>query len=520
MRLKSQSPISIIKVIILSYDNIIIVYIRLATFTHHNSTSVYEAFCISMKLLTVLFLLVSVYLSAAKENYNCYVSSTPRVNCLPFNTSEGGQYKTINEYALNITNELEGRDHITIMFLQGMHNLTRNLTIEEKINVTIRGNTSKENHPFVLLHQGNVTFQNIAEFKLSKLSVVGFSSNYISLRNVLYVTIEDVVINGSALLIQCIGCNSINILDIHFVGSVLAIAWPEYDLTIYSPAYKKALIRDTIFELSPEGNGLSCCNVNWLVIINISMSNIVFNCTTKPPVSGLITFCKYFPWGVMHSEVCDLLVSNVHVMQINNSTFKRTIGTGLCINVPSNTYMLIRNSTIINHTKGGAMFTYGKDEIDVILDNAIISNNINTLSGSSVASALSVYTVKIVDAQPHKIPKLTIKNTHFSGNRHLGSKPITTVSITSHIIALVRDCNFTDNYGSAITAYTTKEDHVLINFKGVTIFKNNTAHRGGAIHLFKARIGLYNGAKVIFESNFAKDVGGAIYVHSTQWLSS
>ena len=220
--------------------------------------------------------------------------------------------------------------------------------------------------------------------------------------------------------------------------------------------------------------------------------------------------------------MCDLLVSNVHVMKMYNSTFKRTTGTGLCINVPSNASVCIRNSTIIDHTKGGATFTYnGNDKIVVILDNTTISNNVNTLSGSSVASALSVYTVNIVDTQSHKIPKLTMINTHFSGNGNLVSKPITTVSITSlNIIATVSDCNFTDNYGSAITAYTTKKDHVLITFKGVTIFKNNTAHRGGAIHLTKARIGLYNGAMVTFESNFAKDVGGAIYVHSTRWLSS
>ena len=269
-----------------------------------------------MKLLTILklLLLVSVYLSAAKENYNnCYVSSTPRVNCLPFNTSEGCQCKTIDVYALNITNELEGRHNVTMIFLQGVHNLTSNFTVEEKLSVTIRGNTSKEKRPFLLLHQGNVTFQNIAEFKLSKLSVVGFSTNYISLRSVLNVTIEDLIINGSALLIQCIGCKNINILDIHFVGSVLVIAWPEYYLSTDSCAYKSVLIRDTVFQLSPTGNGLSCCNVYSLVIINISMSNQLSNHTTKPPANGLITFCKYFPWGVMHLEVCDLLVSNVHV---------------------------------------------------------------------------------------------------------------------------------------------------------------------------------------------------------------
>ena len=96
------------------------------------------------------------------------------------------------------------------------------------------------------------------------------------------------------------------------------------------------------------------------------------------------------------------------------------------------------------------------------------------------------------------------------------------MSIASHALVTVtiEDSNFTDNYGSAIAAYTTFADHVVIDFSGTILFRNNTSHRGGAIHLFKSRIGLEQAVSIHFEGNYAKDVGGAIYVHSTKWFSS
>ena len=93
--------------------------------------------------------------------------------------------------------------------------------------------------------------------------------------------------------------------------------------------------------------------------------------------------------------------------------------------------------------------------------------------------------------------------------------------ITSHVRVTIQDSDFTDNYGSAITAYTTREDHVLTIFYGKIVFRNNNiiSHRGGAIHLFKSRIGLTKGASTLLEHNFAKDVGGVIYIHTTNWLN-
>lgn len=250
------------------------------------------------------------------------------------------------------------------------------------------------------------------------------------------------------------------------------------------------------------------------------MGDTVHTFTAHPPEASLITFCAYYPWGVQYREDCDLISSSFEYLEIKNSTFKRNSGTGICIYVPVNAVAIITHSVILDHEKGGAMFTCHHHGTKVVLCDNNISNNINTLRGSIMASALSIYTIKIVDTRPHKIPELYIIQCHFVGNRHFGNTIITTVSIKSHIRAIITDSSFIDNYGSAITAYTTHVDHVLVIFSGAVLFRNNTSHRGGGIHLYKSRIALRKDVHVLFQQNSAKDVGGAIYVHSTQWLSS
>lgn len=95
-----------------------------------------------VEMLTVAFLLANFkqsipVIQSATDDCNYYVSSMPK---LPnFNVSEKCLCKTIDEYAHNITSDLEGRDNVTMIFLQGVQNLTMNLTIGEKLNVTMMG---------------------------------------------------------------------------------------------------------------------------------------------------------------------------------------------------------------------------------------------------------------------------------------------------------------------------------------------------------------------------------------------
>ena len=469
---------------------------------------------VTASLFGELFSSDSAYPSA---NDSCFVSSKPTSEYLLLNISSGFACETIDDYAFN-AEELESRENVLMTFLPGAHNLTRNLTVREKLYLQMAGSKGRT---LLYFHHGSIMIQDVTNFRLSTLAIEGLSSATVSTKDVLDVTIEDVVITGSAFLIQCLQCNTATISNILFIGSVLVIAWPEYYMKGQRyRAYKQVVIQDTVFHLSPTGNGLSCCNVNSLFITNISVSNLPNNSVAKPPEGSLIIFCSHYPWGQRFREVCDLLSANIHRLVIRNSRFERTSGTGLYISVPLNGLVYIINATISHHTKGGAMFTYLNNGVDVTLRNCTISNNSNTLSGSLMASAVRVYVVLVDNALPHEIPKLRIIQTLFVGNRHFGSQPMSTLCIMSHVLAAVQDSNFTDNYGTAITAYTTSRDHVMIVFSGTVSFRNNTSHRGGAVHLFQSRIGLKRGANVLFEDNFAKDVGGVIYVHSTQWLSS
>ena len=72
-------------------------------------------------------------------------------------------------------------------------------------------------------------FKNVIKFKLSHLSITSFklSNHALLIKTALDVTIEDVVITGSAIIIQCLHCNAVKMINMMFKGSVLVIAWPE-----------------------------------------------------------------------------------------------------------------------------------------------------------------------------------------------------------------------------------------------------------------------------------------------------
>ena len=186
----------------------------------------------------------------------CFVSSTPTRECLLFNVCEGCICKAVDDIAVNSTKALENRDNVTMMFLPGVHNLTRNLTIMKKhLNLTMIGPQVNKVH--IVLHQGSIVIQNLTKFKLSKLSIEGMSQYSVSIKQVLHVIIEEVIITGSALIIQCLQCNTVTVSNTQFVGSVLVIAWPDPYTFRDSQhhAYKIVRITDLVFHLSSVGNG-------------------------------------------------------------------------------------------------------------------------------------------------------------------------------------------------------------------------------------------------------------------------
>ena len=75
--------------------------------------------------------------------------------------------------------------------------------------------------------------------------------------------------------------------------------------------------------------------------------------------------------------------------------------------------------------------------------------------------------------------------------------------------AIFRGCVFTDNEGSPILAYQSS-----FELSGRTVFYNNTAERGAGLALYSSTVHFGPGSSTTFINNTAKEYGGAIYFSS------
>lgn len=90
-----------------------------------------------------------------------------------------------------------------------------------------------------------------------------------------------------------------------------------------------------------------------------------------------------------------------------------------------------------------------------------------------------------------------------------------TVMIININKALLSDCIFINNNGSAILAL-----HSGLVFHGRGIFTMNNGLNGGAMALYATGVHLYANTSLVFTDNFAKQKGGALYIHDESYRST
>ena len=465
----------------------------------------------------LLSLLEGLFLLHCQSKANIYYVKPNSTSACPPSTV-GWPCKTLDEYALNSTQDLDNMDNVTMLYLPGVHNLTRKLLVRGSQIITMVNMHDSEGQQVHIILHSSITIAAVSELNISYLSINGLSQSYLLLQQASKVNIDHVAMTGSALIIACEFCSTALISHVSFKGSVQVIAGsPNYP---NDRAYNSVTIKNSVYHLSPTGNGLTVCNIDSLSISNISTISLPGNISAMPPSASFRRFCYFFPFGSQNTANCDLIMTKIRQVSIDNSVFNRTYGTGIYSESPSNAYVLIANSTISGHSRGGVMMTFLDNGVQMYFKNNTVSNNSNVFAGSTTASAFRIYSFD--ERKGSQTCKVYIINSRFIHNTHLVEKP-TTTAFTSNtkLQVTVRDSEFTGNYGSAITAYNTIADLIVIAFDGTkTIFRNNTSHRGGAVHLFNSKIAISRNVSIYFEGNYAKDVGGAIYVLSTDWLSN
>ena len=216
----------------------------------------------------------------------------------------------------------------------------------------------------------------------------------------------------------------------------------------------------------------------------------------------------YLTNGLMHN-----LFSRSLTILISNNSLLRSSGAGICApNPPGSKYwswflkIIIENSLISNHTEGGIDMEMGYlRNLSLSLINSVISSNSNQ---SLSASGLSIQKNSEENSEDTNI-FMQVINTTFEGNEHsIMGEQQTTVFLSRVANITFENCQFINNDGSAIRAVDMKE----FRFVGQNIFRNNVGYRGGALYLDDSVIGLEENSTITFEDNFAKDIGGAIYI--------
>ena len=205
--------------------------------------------------------------------------------------------------------------------------------------------------------------------------------------------------------------------------------------------------------------------------------------------------------GVLANDSQHIVISNTH--------FKMNSFGVYTIQLQN---LVILNSTVTDSPKFGILLINTNNSL---LTHSYVLNNRAGIT--SVGSRVQVQNTSITNNAfgmivpavdllfvPGNNAANRIQNCNFSGNNLSG---LTLINSQEKVI--IQDSIFNKNNGSSIFAY--KSTFELI---GGTVFRDNTANRGGALSLYNSTVTFGPGSNTQFVNNTALEYGGAIYVVS------
>ena len=188
-------------------------------------------------------------------------------------------------------------------------------------------------------------------------------------------------------------------------------------------------------------------------------------------------------------------VTNVSVQRTNVSDFVNALILTLVIN------MTLQDSTLSKGVRG--IGVYGSEECKstVLIKGTTVSNMFEALifyRVSKVSISRSLVTDNRIGLYGEDVETFTCTSCMFLSNKIGGIILRNTLSAT-----VLSDCSFHNNQGSPITLYQG-----TIELKGETVFRDNTAERGGGIALFDSKVIFSSASATTFINNTAQTGGG------------
>ena len=484
---------------------------------------------------------------------------------------------TLDQYTRN-SSLLEGQTNISLIFLDGTHTLTEDWEIIEieklvisgagqlpdrdEINVTInlKGRLVINSVPELCIYSLSFNGMDVIDTELSTMenTIQLYNVRSIEVYQVTFLNARTLIVNngslshkaeiresmyyhsplsveigqfldnatfslrntdiiGSGLVFGCyvLGCNpsaliSVNVQDVHMKGGgrhegIIISTIPILTLTVV----------DT--EITGYDKGLTILNYNKM-FVRIPTTVIVKNSSIIRNINGIyLSGLATFEFEVDKANI----IENINGMVISDS---------------NDIIMDIKDTRIENNTRG-LIVRNSENITSVLLYSNVRGNQYGIFITHSTMLNTTLSECKIVENEfgfSEYSNKTSFRLSHSRVNHNgfgltlqeqfpehqilfenvtVESNQILAIGLLNCLNVIVKDCLFDGNRGTAINALRS-----TVVLEGNTDFTNNEANRGGAISLSFSTVKFANNSKIMFQNNFAREVGGAILVVSERQI--
>ena len=466
--------------------------------------------------------------------------------CLLRNLSSLASCETIG-YVLSNSSSLSCREVI----LEGHHWLNNTLTVTDVDSLTIQGG----GHTVYCSHTKDagcgIVFESVSNLKVLNVTFEGcgalrYGSRFKQLSAIHVVNSTNVQFKdtsfsrsvGRDLLLHSVR-GQVELSDSDFIENTYLPApsartahsngggvyiefpscFPDSDRKTHQDCRCNYLIKNCVFggnratnnnENTSRGGGIHIVVNNYNPnIISINIESCAFYNNTAQTGGGI--YAVILSGSNVSIRNCSFTDNHAHgggggaiALQLGYSKMHETTQDAISI---INTHFLHNSASL-----GGAVFTTGRDT-----QRSLVLTNCTWIGNSAVAGAATFFTSYRSSKLKSSIFTVAFHACSFTRNKLVVKYSSASLSKFSGVIDargielyISRYASFTENEGSPITA-TVADVNILQS--SVIYFKNNTAAYGGGMSLlsFSVLI-LYPGSQLLFDSNSAHELGGAIYI--------
>ena len=440
---------------------------------------------------------------------------------------------TLDQYAQNDT-LLEGYINITLIFVSGQHVLSHNLSISgvDQLSMQVETNATcnvHRNDVSITLKQAQICLNISTHVKICDITIkssldhqtleisgptedllllhLTLGSMILKVQQVLSVHVSEC--RGTLSTFQFGDVANISVTNMNISGnrsifsegirinsqarispSLICIIQNSYITnyqygiswtSVYTVNQTSLLITNTLFEQ----------NRNGVVLIGQSQGEIIFTNTyfIKNAIGFFISLFKG-----------RTIITNTQVIESTYAVLAYQISN-----------LTIQNSTIFDCESFGILLT---DTDNASIFDSRVTNNRAGIT--SIQSAVHIWNTSIdvnafgmivipAAADLRIVSAINlIQNCTFSSNNVSGL-----TLVNSYENVFIQDSSFQRNRGTSLLAYQS-----TFELMGETVFRDNTANRGGGLALYNSTVIFGPGSNTQFINNTAREYGGAIYIVS------